>query len=41
MATIATASSLAKEAGGISTVDSNRTCSDKRSKEDKCSDGIP
>ena len=38
-AIIAMASSLAKEAGDASTVGSYRTCSDGRSKEDKCSNG--
>ena len=36
---IATASGMAKEAGDASTVDSYRTCSDGRSREDECSNG--
>jgi len=35
------ASSLAKEAGSTSTAGSNRTGSDRGSRENKCSDGMP
>jgi len=35
------ASGLAKEAGDTSTAGSHRTCSDGRSREDKCGDGNP
>jgi len=41
MATISTASNLAKETEGDSTAGSNRTCSDGRSREDKCGDNAP
>jgi len=35
------ASGLAKEAGDASIADSHRTCSDGRSREDKCGNGNP
>ena len=41
IATITIASSLAKEAEGASTVGSNRTCSNRRSREDKYSNSAP
>jgi len=34
-------SSLAKEARNISTVDSSRTCFNRRSRKNKCSNGVP
>ena len=40
-ATIAMASSLTKETGGVSTVGSNRIYSNGRSRKDECSDGTP
>ena len=36
MATIATASSLAKKAGNASTVDASRVCSNGESRKDEC-----
>jgi len=41
MTTISTASNLAKETEGDSTAGSNRTCSDGRSREDKCGNNTP
>ena len=41
MATIAIASNIAKEAEGASIVDSNRTCFNRRSREDEYGDGMP
>ena len=39
-AIVATVSSLAEKTGGLSTVGTNRACSDGRSGEDKCEDGM-
>jgi len=41
IATVATASSLAKETEGPSIVGTDRVCSDERSREDKYKDGMP
>jgi len=40
-ATMEMAPSLAKEAGDASAVGNNRACSNERSGENKCSDGMP
>ena len=37
---VATASSLAKETEGLSIVGANKACSNGRSRENKCEDGI-
>jgi len=40
-ATVATVSSLVEETGGSLTVGTNRVCSDGKSREDKCGNGMP
>ena len=41
MASIAIASSLAKEARGTSAMDSSRACTNRESGEDKCGNSVP
>jgi len=41
MATMVTASSLAKETGGSSTTGADRACSNERSRKDKYEDSTP
>jgi len=41
IATDTTASGIAKETRGSLTVDTNRACSNERSREDKCSNDVP